>query len=173
MPCYQLLCFAKPGMTPERLSELFRAVARVVYREGGGFRRVENLGVRPVAYPLRKGGERYDEVRWVSATFDAAPPVLTAVGAVVAAEKDVLQHRHLLQQDRLAAFVARPPGERRKRFSAAMRWGAAQFDPDALTFRERAEDAGEPGAAAAGGGGGGGSGGGGSGAAAAGAPELR
>ena len=168
MPCYQLLCFAKPGMSPERLAELFRAVARVVYREGGGFRRVENLGVRPVAYPLRKGGERYDEVRWVSATFDAAPPVLTAVGAVVAAEKDVLQHRHLLQQDRLAAFVARPPGERRKRFSAAMRWGASQFDPDALTFRERAEDA-----AGGEGGEGGGGGGGGAAAAAAGAQELR
>ncbi len=168
MPCYQLLCFAKPGMSPERLSELFRAVARVVYREGGGFRRVENLGVRPVAYPLRKGGERYDEVRWVSATFDVSPPVLAAVGAVVDAEKDVLQYRHLLQEGRLAAFVARPPGERRKRFSAAMRWGASQFDPDSLTFRERAEDAAAEDGGSVGGGGGGGAAG-----AAAGAQELR
>ena len=145
MPCYQLLCYAKPDTSAERLSALFRAVARVVFREGGGFRRVENLGVRPVAYPLRKGGARYDEVRWVSATFDAAPPVLAAVGAVVDAEKDVLQYRHLVQEDRLAAFVARPPGERRKRFSAAMRWGASQFDPDTLTFKERQEEGGESG----------------------------
>ena len=139
MPCYQLLCFAKPDTTPERLSALFRAVARVVYREGGGFRRVENLGVRPVAFPLRKGGAKYDEVRWVSATFDAAPPALTAVGAVVDAEKDVLQYRHLVQTDRLAAFRAREPGERRKRFSNAMRWDAAQFDPDSLSLKARGD----------------------------------
>lgn len=135
MPCYQLICFTKPDTSPERLSNLFRSIARVIYREGGGVRRVENLGVRPVAYPVRKGGVKYDEVRWVTATFDVSPPVLASVGAVVEAEKDVLQYRHLAPQDRLASFTAKPPGEKTRRFSAAMRWGAVQFDPNTLSLK--------------------------------------
>ena len=136
MPCYQLLCFAKPGMTPERLSELFRAVARVVYREGGGFRRVENLGVRPVAYPLRKGGARYDEVRWVSATLDVAPSALPAVYAAVKEERDTLQHHTLVSKEPLAAFSNKRP-EKLKRFPAAMRWSSVAFDADTLSLRVR------------------------------------
>jgi ribosomal protein S6 len=79
MPPYELIVFLRPAVTPQQLSSLFRNVARIVFREQGQFRRVENLGVRPLAYPLRKSGARYEEVRWVSATFDAAPPVLAAV----------------------------------------------------------------------------------------------
>jgi ribosomal protein S6 len=143
MPCYQLLCFAKADMTPDRLASLFRAVARVVYREGGNFRTVENLGVRPLAYPLRKSGARYEEVRWVSATFDAAPPVLAAVGSIVDAEKDVLQYHHQALEGRLAAFKAVPPEGRRRRLSASLKWGASQFDPHTLRLKPRTASAGE------------------------------
>ena len=89
-----------------------------------------------MAFPVRKGGVKYDEVRWVTATFDVAPPVLESIGTYVAAEKDVLQYKHLLSKDRLAAFTARPTGERLKRFSTAMRWGGVQFDPDTLSLKE-------------------------------------
>jgi ribosomal protein S6 len=43
---------AHPGIVT-RLATLFRSVARVVYRESGQFRRVENMGVRPLATPVR------------------------------------------------------------------------------------------------------------------------
>jgi len=123
-------------MSAEKLSDFFRGLARLVYREGGGFRRLENLGVRPVAFPVRKSGIRYDEVRWVIATFDVTPSVLETIGAFVLAEKDVLQFKYMASKDRLAEFNAKPPGERRKKLSAAMRWGGVQFDPDTLSMKE-------------------------------------
>jgi ribosomal protein S6 len=138
MPCYQLVLFAKPEATPERLAALFRSVARVVYREAGQFRRVENLGVRPLAYPLRRPGTTYEEVRWVHATFDVAPAALAAVGAAIQADKDVLQYRHLLATDALARFRFRPEKERVKRASGAMRFASEVFDPDTLSFKTKA-----------------------------------
>jgi len=85
---------------------------------------------------VRKSGIRYDEVRWVIATFDVTPSVLETIGAFVLAEKDVLQFKYMASKDRLAEFNAKPPGERRKKLSAAMRWGGVQFDPDTLSMKE-------------------------------------
>lgn len=141
MPCYQLLIFARPETAPERLAALLRSVARVVYRESGQFRRFENLGMRPLAYPLRKGGNIYEEVRWVHATYDVAPGALAAVGAAIQAEKDVLQYRHVRSTEPLAEFVNRKP-EKLKRFSGARRWAAESFDPDTLSFKLAGVDAG-------------------------------
>jgi ribosomal protein S6 len=135
MPCYQLILFAKPEAAPERLAALLQSVARVVYRESGQFRRFENLGVRPLAYPLRKGGTAYGEVRWMHATYDLAPPALAAVGAAIQADKDVLQYRHVLSTEPLAAFRNRPAEERLKKPAGARRWAAEHFDPDTLSFR--------------------------------------
>jgi ribosomal protein S6 len=87
MPAYQLVLLARPDITPEKLSMVFRGIARVVYREHGQFRSIQNFGVRPLSYPIRKLGQRFDEARWIHASFDAAPPVLTAVGAAVQTEK--------------------------------------------------------------------------------------
>lgn len=135
MPCYQLILFAKPEAAPDRLAALLRSVARVVYREAGQFRRFENLGVRPLAYPLRKGGAVVEEVRWVHATFDIAPPALAAVGAAIQADKDVLQYRHVRSAEPLAAFRNRPAAERLRKPAGARRWAAEHFDPDTLSFR--------------------------------------
>ena len=152
MPCYSLTVFLKPSATPEALAALFRSVARVVYREAGQFRRVENLGVRPLAYPISKDGAKFEEVRWCTSTYDIAPSALPSVGAVVQAEKDVLQFRHVLSDDPLAAFSARRRGrEKLKRFAGAAKWAAHVFDPDTLTLKAAASagGAGAPGAAAA------------------------
>ena len=132
MPCYQLVLLARPDITPERLAVLFRAIARVVYREQGQFRTVENFGVRPLCYPVRKGGQRFDEVRWVHAHFDVAPGALAAVGSAIQSEKGVLQFKHLRATGPLTRFDGAGRGEKLKRFSTAMRFNGALFDPGTL-----------------------------------------
>lgn len=133
MPCYQLILLARPDTTPERLAMLFRNLARVVYREHGQFRFVENFGVRPLAFPIRKGGQKFEEARWVHAYFDIAPAALPNVTAATGAEKGVLQCRYLRGTDYLSVF--RPVGkkEKLKRFSTAMRYNSQLFDPETLT----------------------------------------
>jgi ribosomal protein S6 len=134
MPPYELIVFLRPSVSPQQLSALFRSVARIVFREQGQFRRVENLGVRPIAHPIRRDGERFDEVRWVTATLDVAPAALPAVFAAVKEERDTLQHHTLVSKEPLAGFSNRR-AERLKRFPAAMRHSAVGFDPDTLSLR--------------------------------------
>jgi hypothetical protein len=50
MPTYQLIVFAQPSSSPEKLSTIFKSIARLVYREQGQFRYIDNFGVRPLAY---------------------------------------------------------------------------------------------------------------------------
>lgn len=133
MPAYQLIVLCRPDVTPDKLASCFRGVARVVYREHGQFRAIKNYGVRPLAFPIRKLGQRFDEARWVHATFDAAPPVLAAVGAAVQSEKAVLQYKHLRLSGGTYHFDGSAKGPKTKRFTAAMRYDAAKFDPAALT----------------------------------------
>ena len=133
MPCYSLVVLARPDLGGEKLAALFRGVARVVYREHGQFRWVRNAGVRPLAFPVRAAGARYDEARWVEARFDVAPPALAAVAAAVGTENGVLQFRTLRADGPLARFSPAAGRQRLKRFSAAMRYNAELFDPTTLT----------------------------------------
>ena len=139
MPCYQLILLARPEITPDSLATLFRSIARVIYREQGQFRTLQNLGVRPLAYPIRKAGQKFEEVRWVQAIFDCAPPALASVGSAIQSEKGVLQYKHLLHTGSLAKFDPSGRGEKLKRFSTAMRFNSALFDPESLHVRQPGE----------------------------------
>jgi ribosomal protein S6 len=140
MPCYQLVLLARPDITPDQLSTLFRSIARVIYRENGQFRTLQNLGVRPLAYPVRKGGQKFEEVRWVQALYDCAPPALASVGSAIQSEKGVLQYQHLRHTGPLAAFSpAFGSPQKLKRFSTAMRFNSALFDPDTLRVKQPGE----------------------------------
>ena len=139
MPSYQLVLLARPDITPDRLAVLFRSIARVIYREQGQFRTLENLGVRPLAYPIRKGGQKFEEVRWVQALYDCAPPALASVGSAIQSEKGVLQYKHLLHTGQLAKFNSTGRTEKLKRFSTAMRFNSALFDPETLHVRQPGE----------------------------------
>ncbi len=132
MPCYQLVVFAKPDASPERLAELFRSIARVVYREQGQFRFLENFGVRPLAWPIRKAGTKYEEVRWVHCLYDCSPEVLGTIESVVRSDRDVVQLRHMRYQGYLAEFKAKTSSDKKQRFSAAMKLNEVVFDPKSL-----------------------------------------
>lgn len=138
MPCYQLVLLARPDTTPDKLASLFRSIARVVFREHGQFRTLTNHGVRPLAFPIRKGGQKFEEVRWVQALYDVAPPALASVGSAIQSEKGVLQFKHLKYTEYLGKF--RPSGrkEKLKPFSTAMRFNADLFDPETLQTKRAA-----------------------------------
>lgn len=138
MPCYQLILLARPDTSADKLAALFRSIARVVYREHGQFRTISHLGVRPLAYPVRKAGQKFEEARWVQAYYDVAPPSLAAVASAIQSEKGVLQYKHLRMHApsmELAAF--RPSGrkEKLKPFSTAMKFNEDILDVETLRTR--------------------------------------
>ena len=90
MPCYRFLCLAKPDTPAPVLADFFRGVARVVYQEKGQFRTIENLGIRPLAWPYRDHGTKYDEARWVEFICDVSPIGLRQVRNTLKTEEFVL-----------------------------------------------------------------------------------
>jgi ribosomal protein S6 len=105
------------------------------------FRRyIENYGVRPLAYPVRKGGQKFEEVRWVHAFYDVSPTVLASVASAIQSEKSVLQYKHLRHEDELAAFKQSGKTEKLKRFSSAMRFNTELFDPNSLGAPEAGQE---------------------------------
>jgi len=129
---------AQPSASSEKLASLFRGVARLVFREQGQFRTVENFGVRPLAFPIRKAGSRYEEVRWVQAMFDCAPPALPTIGALLGGDRDVLQFKTLRAgPELLGEFRAKKVPERLKRFAASRRYETELFDPETLELGPR------------------------------------
>lgn len=133
MPSYQLILFAKPETSPEKLASLFQNIARVVYRETGVFRTVQNYGVRPLAYPIKKTGNKYEEVRWIEAVYDCSPPVLPIVGAVIQADKDVLQYKHLVNTDPLGRFTGTAKKEKLKKLPGGIT--SEVFDVETLQLK--------------------------------------
>ncbi len=89
-PCYRILCLAIPETPAPKLAEIFRGCARVVYREKGQFRTVENLGVRPLHWPFRFAGKKYDDARWVQFWADLSPAGLASLRGFIAAEEAIL-----------------------------------------------------------------------------------
>jgi ribosomal protein S6 len=90
MPCYRFLCLARPDTAPAKLAEIFRGVAKVVYREKGQFRTIENLGIRPLHWPIRAFGNKFDDARWVQFYCDVSPAGLTQVRGLIRQEEAIL-----------------------------------------------------------------------------------
>ena len=107
--------------------------------------------MRPLAFPIRKGGGRFEEVRWVQALFDCAPPALPTIGALLGGDRDVLQFKTLRAgPELLGEFRAKRVPERLKRFAASARYERELFDPETLEMGPRPQGARpQPAAAAA------------------------
>ncbi len=114
----------------------------MVYREQGQFRYLENFGVRPLAWPIRKAGSKYEEVRWVQCLYDVNPQVLSIIEGTIKGDRDVLQLRHLRYGGYLGEFKARTSTEKREKMSAAMKLSTLIFDPKAAE-RKAVESAAE------------------------------
>lgn len=90
MPCYRILCLARSDVPPTKLADIFKSFAKVVYREKGQFRTVENLGIRPLHWPIRIAGQKFDDARWVQFWCDVSPTGLTALRGIIRQEERIL-----------------------------------------------------------------------------------
>lgn len=118
MPPYKLMALLRPEASPETLANIFRGIARVVYREQGVVRSVENLGVRPLAYRHHAGPEDYvTDARMVEARFALSPSALRVVEQRLSLEPEMLRFTHYREQGFKPGKV-RPggPKSRTKRF---------------------------------------------------------
>lgn len=63
MPSYRLFCLARPGMALDQQAAVIRTAALAVLDGGGVVMDLRSFGDKPLAYPVRPAGQRFDDVR--------------------------------------------------------------------------------------------------------------
>ncbi len=66
MPVYELFCLARPQISQQSLAAVIKTAANVVLTNAGVMTDVTSYGHRDLAYPIRKAGSKYTEVRTAS-----------------------------------------------------------------------------------------------------------
>jgi len=110
---------------------MFRGLARLVYRERGNFRTIENMGVRPLGTPVTRDSVRFEDARFVTCSFDANPTGRAEIERLLNMSSDVLSweiSRPDAEKD-LARFKVHRR-EKLKPFTAAMKLEEEPFDPE-------------------------------------------
>lgn len=63
MPLYELFCMARPALARPDAAQLMRNVAAAVLNKDGILTDIKSFGDHPLAYTIRRPGQRYEEVR--------------------------------------------------------------------------------------------------------------
>lgn len=132
MPCYKLIVWSRPEATPAELAKTFRGLAKLVYREQGQFRTLANKGVRPLAWPIRKPYEKFDEARLVECSFDVSPSGKEQLEGFLTSAEEVLAFTHLRDDGPLASFKRGTRKVRTKPVTAQMLSQGVLFDPETM-----------------------------------------
>ena len=66
MPLYELFCMARPALARPDAAQIIRNVAAAVLSKDGILTDIKSYGDHPLAYTIRRPGQRYDEVQIVS-----------------------------------------------------------------------------------------------------------
>ena len=62
MPVYELFCLARPRITQDALSVVIKTASNSVFSHAGVLTDILCYGVRHLAYPIRKAGDKYTKV---------------------------------------------------------------------------------------------------------------
>lgn len=63
MPVYELFCLARPGLAKQSLAAVIDKAGKAVFGSNGVLTDIKSFGERELAYPIRKAGSKFSEVR--------------------------------------------------------------------------------------------------------------
>lgn len=63
MPVYELFCLARPQIPRDKLAAVIKTACTSVFSSNGVLTDILSYDLRELAYPIRKAGSKYDEVR--------------------------------------------------------------------------------------------------------------
>lgn len=62
MPLYELFCLAKPRLQKKQLAEIMKVANSAVLNHGGVITDIKSFGQQPLAYEIKRPGEKFSEV---------------------------------------------------------------------------------------------------------------
>ncbi|WP_455475634.1 30S ribosomal protein S6 [Bartonella sp. B17] len=88
MTLYEHMFLARQDITPQQVDELFSVYKGVIEAYGGKVGRVENWGLRPLAYRIRKNRKAY----YVLINIDAPAEAIAEVERQMRINEDILRY---------------------------------------------------------------------------------
>ncbi|GAA5093972.1 30S ribosomal protein S6 [Bartonella acomydis] len=88
MALYEHIFLARQDIAPQQIDELLNLYKSVIEAHGGKVGRVENLGLRPLAYRIRKNRKAY----YVLVNIDAPAAAIAEVERQMRINEDILRY---------------------------------------------------------------------------------
>ncbi|MBB4076086.1 small subunit ribosomal protein S6 [Bartonella fuyuanensis] len=125
MALYEHMFLARQDITPQQVDELLSLYKGVIETHGGKVGRVENWGLRPLAYRIRKNRKAY----YVLVNIDAPATAITEMERQMRINEDILRY--------MTIRVERHEKDKSAMLSHLDRNGHVSHDEERLRFSRR------------------------------------
>jgi ribosomal protein S6 len=91
MPHYEFMTIASMAASANHLTSLFRSLTRTIQSQGGVLRRIENLGLRPLAYRIR-AHRKYNIIgRFIRFSVQANPVLMREIERALKNDEEIVR----------------------------------------------------------------------------------
>lgn len=93
MPTYDVACIARKRGSNKKMNRLVGRIAKDLHKRGGVVRKVEHYGMRPLAYPVRRKGQKHETGRFFRVFVQASPQALRETLQTIRVDEDVIRFK--------------------------------------------------------------------------------
>ncbi|EFC49680.1 predicted protein [Naegleria gruberi] len=99
MPLYELVYLVNPKAALPTVAQVMKRNAQVVFENKGVIRRLDNMGILPLAYPMYRHREKHFKGRWVMMLFDASPTCVKELNEQMRKDQQIFRWACYKQKD--------------------------------------------------------------------------
>jgi ribosomal protein S6 len=91
MPLYELIYLMSEKMSMKMTSQIIKEKANLIFENKGVLRRLENMGVMPLAYPMFRHQKKWYKARYVLFLFDGSPQLRKKLEDSLARDTEIMR----------------------------------------------------------------------------------
>eukprot|EP01080_Neovahlkampfia_damariscottae_P004342 gene4342-7698_t len=91
MPLYELICLMGHKLPLKLTADIIKEKANVIFENKGVLRRLENMGVMPLAYPMFRHQKKFYKARYVLFLFDGSPELRKKLEETLSKDQEVMR----------------------------------------------------------------------------------
>ncbi|KAG2381488.1 hypothetical protein C9374_006477 [Naegleria lovaniensis] len=99
MPLYELVYLVNAKAALPTVAQVMKRNAQVVFENNGVIRRLDNMGILPLAYPMYRHREKHYKGRWIMMLFDGSPTCLQQLNEQIRKDQQVFRWSFYKQKD--------------------------------------------------------------------------
>lgn len=99
MPLYEMVYICKTNAPLTSIAATMKQKAESIYKAGGVVRRLDNMGIMALTYPMYRHREKFYKGRWVYMLFDGSPDCVQELQNKVAQDVNIFRWAVYKQND--------------------------------------------------------------------------